>query len=181
MEIYSGAATDTVGLGLPDIWTRSHFGSLSAVTATSAHSGNGLTDLQEYQYGLDPSAWSSANDGIPDGWAVNYGFDPTLASTASLTNSNGYTTLQNYNADLNPTNAASRLALTDLTVINEDVRLTWIGGSDAWQYLEYSTDLATNHWTTIFTNAPPTQITNSISHPGAALAPNLFYRINAHR
>jgi hypothetical protein len=58
IETYTGAATDTVGLGLPDIWVRSHFGSLSAVTATSDHDADGLTDIQEYQYGLDPTQWS---------------------------------------------------------------------------------------------------------------------------
>ena len=181
IEIYAGAATDTVGLGLPDIWVRSHFGSLSAVTTNSSHSGNGLTDLQEFQYGLNPLVWSSATNGIPDGWAIKYGFDPTLAGTAFLTASNGDTLLQCYQADLNPTNAASLLAITRFSVISQDVHLTWIGGSNAWQYLECSTALASNQWITIFTNAPPTAITNSVIHTGAAAAANLFYRINAHR
>ena len=74
-----------------------------------------MTDIQEYQYGLDPTVWSSANDGIPDGWAITYGFDPTLASTASLIDPNGYTTLQSYIADLNPTNPASCLVIQDLS------------------------------------------------------------------
>ena len=181
IETYTGAATDTVGLGLPDIWVRAHFGTLSAVTATSSHSGNGLTDIQEYQYGLDPNVWSSANDGIPDGWAIQYGFDPTLASVASMINSNGNTTLQNYTADLNPTNAASQLAFINLGIVGNDVHLTWIGGSEAWQYLECSPSLSAPHWTTIFTNTPPTSITNSIVNTGAADGTNIFYRINAHR
>ena len=84
VETYTGAATDTVGLGLPDIWVRAHFGTLSAVTATSIHSGNGLTDIQEYQYGLDPNGLVFRQHGIPDGWAIKYGFDPTLASVASI-------------------------------------------------------------------------------------------------
>ena len=58
IETYTGAATDTVGLGLPDVWVRSHFSSLSAVTATSDHDGDGLSDVVEYQYGLDPTQWS---------------------------------------------------------------------------------------------------------------------------
>ena len=151
------------------------------MTATSSHSGNGLTDLQEYQYGLDPGVWSSATNGIPDGWAIAYGFDPTLASVAKLINANGNTTLQNYLADLNPTNAASRLAITRLQVTGGNVNLTWIGGNNAWQYLECSPSLTTNQWTAIFTNIPPTSITNSITHIGAAAATNLFYRVNARR
>ena len=49
---------------------------LSAVTATSSHSGNGLTDIQEYQYGLDPTVWSSTTNGIPDGWAIELRLRP---------------------------------------------------------------------------------------------------------
>ena len=180
IETYTGAATDTIGLGLPDAWVRSHFGSLSAVSAASSHSGNGLTDLQEYQYGLDPNVWSSATNGIPDGWAIKYGFDPTLPATAGLINSNGYTTLQNYTADLNPTNAASRLALTGMAVQGGNVQLTWIGGNSATQYLECTSILSTNQWNTIFTNAPPTSTTNSVTHFGAATN-SLFYRIKATR
>jgi hypothetical protein len=181
VEVYTGAAADTVGLGLPDIWVRSHFGSLSAVTATSSHSGNGLTDLQEYQYGLDPTVWSSTTNGIPDGWAIEYGFDPTIAGFGSLIASNGLTVLPCYDADLNPTNAASQLAFINLGIVGNDVHLTWIGGSEAWQYLECSPSLSAPQWTTIFTNTPPTSITNSVIHTSAAAATNLFYRIKADR
>jgi len=180
VEIYSNAATDTVGLGLPDVWVRAHFGSLSAVTATSSHSGNGLTDIQEYTYGLDPTRWSSLANGIPDGWALGYGFDPTLAATASLTNRNGYTTLQSYQADLNPTNPASQLRFTDIGASGNDVAITWIGGVNAWQTLECSSNLVTGQWWPVYTNAPPTPLTNIIIHSGST-APRLFYRINAYR
>ena len=181
IETYTGAATDTVGLGLPDVWVRSHFGSLSAVTATSDDDGDGLTDLQEFSYGLDPTAWSSANNGIPDGWALRYGFDPTLASVASFINANGSTTLQNYIADLNPTNAASRLAITGLQVAGGNINLTWIGGNNAWQYLECSSSLASGQWTAVFTNTPPTTITNTVIHTGGNTGSNLFYRVKATR
>ena len=165
IETYIGAATDTVGLGLPDCWVRSHFGSLSAVTATSSHAGNGLTDIQEYQYGLDPNVWSSASNDIPDGWAIKYGFDPTLASVASLINSNGYTTLQNYTADLNPTNAASQLAFVGMSASNNAVRIGWIGGVNATQYLLSAPTLTATQWDVVFTNTPPTSITNYLVLP----------------
>ena len=181
VETYTGAATDTTGLGLPDVWVRAIFGSLSAVTATSSHSGNGLTDIQEYEYGLNPLVWSSANDGIPDGWAITYGFDPTLASTASLVASNGTTVLQCYLADLNPTNAASRLAITDISVASNNVQLTWIGGNNSWQYIECTPSLASGQWTPIFTNAPPTAITNTLVQTATAAFTNLFYRVKANR
>jgi formylglycine-generating enzyme required for sulfatase activity len=179
IETYTGAATDTVGLGLPDIWVRAHFGTLSAVTATSSHSGNGLTDIQEFQCGLDPNVWSSANDGIPDGWAIQYGFDPTLASVASMINSNGNTTLQNYTADLNPTNAASQFAFIGMTVSNNAVQFGWIGGVNATQYLLSASTLTATQWNVIFTNVPPTSITNYLVQPAGRS--NLFYRIRAER
>ena len=181
VETYIGAATDTIGLGLPDIWVRAHFGSLSAVTTNSSHSGNGLTDIQEYQYGLNPTSWSSTSNGIPDGWAITYGFDPALTGIASLTNANGFTTLQSYLADLNPTNPASRLALLSIAASNTDCHITWVGGSNAWQHLECSPALDTNEWLAIFTNVPPTSITNSFLNTNTASIGNLFYRISAHR
>ena len=179
IETYTGAATDTLGLGLPDIWVRAHFGTLSAVTATSSHSGNGLTDIQEYHYGLDPNVWSSANDGIPDGWAIQYGFDPTLASVASMINSNGNTTIQNYTADLNPTNAASQLAFIGMSASNNVIRLGWIGGVNATQYLLSAPTLTATQWSVVFTNTPPTSITNYQVQPVGIT--NLFYRIEAAR
>ena len=139
-----------------------------------------MTDIQEYRYGLDPEIWSSATNGIPDGWAIKYGFDPTLATTASLINSNGYTTFQNYTADLNPTNPASRLAITSLSVDGGDVHLTWTGGNEAWQTLEWTPTLASDQWLPLFTNIPPMAVTNSITLPGGD-STNRFYRINAHR
>ncbi len=182
IETYTGASTDTTGLGLPDVWVRAHFGSLSAVTANSDHDGDGLTDRAEYLLGLDPTKASSTGDGIPDGWKLTYGLDPTLLGVASSKAANGYSYLQAYQADLNPTNAASQLRVTDIDVFNNNVFVTWIGGSGAWQALECSSNLAdTNAWTAVYTNTPPTQATNTLLHPGAGGASNLFYRIRAWR
>jgi len=181
IETYTGAVTDTVGLGLPDIWVRAHFGSLSAVTSTSSHSTNGLTDIQEYLYGLNPTAWSSLTNGIPDGWAIAYGFDPTLAGLAGLMNVNGFTLLQSYAADLNPTNPSSRLAILNLNLVTNGVQLTWIGGAGAWQYLECSSNLAANAWQVVYTNFPPTSITNRMIVAGLTPATNRYYRVKAGR
>ena len=182
IETYTGAAIDTAGMGLPDIWAQSHFGNLSAVTTNSDFDNDGLPDITEYRLGTDPTQWSSAANGIPDGWALAYGFDPTLAGTASLAGSNGCTLLESYLADLNPTNPASILAIINLTTVSNSVHLSWIGGSNAYQYLECSTNLlATNQWTAIFSNLPPTASVVTNVDAGAGMAGNLFYRIRAHR
>ena len=181
IETYTGAATDTVGLGLPDSWVRAHFGSLSAVTANSDFDQDGISDMREYVFGINPVLWSSSSNGIPDGWALAYGFDPTLSGVAGLTNINGFTTIQSYCADLNPTNPSSRLAILNLDVVTNGVLLTWIGGSSARQYLECSPNLAIPEWQTIYTNSPPTSVTNMLIDADSTPVTSRFYRIRAMR
>ena len=49
------AGTDSNGNGLPDAWELAMFGNLSQ-TANGDSDGDGLTNLQEFQYGLNPIA-----------------------------------------------------------------------------------------------------------------------------
>ncbi|MCX7006287.1 MAG: aryl-sulfate sulfotransferase, partial [Kiritimatiellaeota bacterium] len=103
IELYTNATTDTYGVGLPDVWVRAHFGSLSAVTATSDHDADGLTDRAEYLLGIDPTKASTAGDGVPDGWKITYGLDPSSLSATAAKGANALTYQQSYFADLNPT------------------------------------------------------------------------------
>jgi phosphodiesterase/alkaline phosphatase D-like protein len=131
-------------------------------------------------------AADTVGDGIPNWWRAQY-FGDTGTTTNSSScaacdfDGDGLTTLQEYSADTNPTNSASRLQITDISLVGADVQLNWIGGSNAWQYVECTQDLATNQWSTIFTNTPPTAIANSILHTGATAATNLYYRIKTRR
>jgi len=97
----------------------------------------------------------------------------------STRNPNGNTTLQNYTADLNPTNASSRLTFVGVKGDGNSVQVTWIGGNNATQYLLCSPVLVSTQWNTIFTNLPPTGITNHLIQPAGSS--NLFYRIEATR
>ena len=179
IETYTGASTDTAGLGLPDAWVRSHFGSLSAVTASSDSDGDGLSDRAEYLLGIDPTRKDSDTDGIPDGWENTYSRDPAYSADATNRATNGYTYLQSYQADLTPTNPNSVLRFTDIGASGSDVVFTWIGGVNAWQYLESCSNLVSGQWSAVFTNAPPTPVTNTVIH--ASAPQQLFYRLNAHR
>ena len=179
IETYAGAATDTTGLGLPDVWVRANFGSLSAVSATSDEDGDGLYDRTEYTLGFVATRADSDSDGIPDGWEKTYSRDPTYNGDATNRAANGYSYLQSYLADLTPTNPNSQLGFTHIGEAGGDIALTWIGGVNAWQNLECTTNLVTGLWTTVFTNAPPTPVTNTVLH--TAPPRQLFYRLNAHR
>lgn len=128
----------------------------------------------------------TVGDGIPDWWrALYFGGDgrttnPLSSATADPTGS-GHNNLFKFTADLDPTNRDSRLAFIAIGIATNDVTLTWIGGTSAWQFLECSPNLVSNDWTTILTNAPPTPVTNTISDTGAATGSKLFYRVKARR
>lgn len=68
-------ATDSDSDGLPDAWETLHFGNLS-----QNHFGDfepdGLTNLQEFNKGTDPSASDSDGDSFNDGVEVSSGSDP---------------------------------------------------------------------------------------------------------
>ncbi|MEI6647319.1 MAG: DUF1566 domain-containing protein, partial [bacterium] len=83
IETYTGTTNDSVGFGLPDVWVRANFGSLSAVTSTSDADGDGIADLMEYGYGIIPTLADSDGDGIPDGWEFAYSRDPSYLGDAT--------------------------------------------------------------------------------------------------
>lgn len=182
IETYTGTTNDTVGLGLPDVWVRANFGSLSAVSSTSDADGDGIPDRTEYSYGISPTQADGDGDGIPDGWEFAYSRDPSYAGDATNVAANGYSYLDSYQADLTPTNPSSQLRFTSIGTFGSEVDISWIGGNNAWQYLECCDDLSAGQWRPVFTNAPPTLGTNTvtIAHTNS-LAPQRFYRLKANR
>ena len=150
------------------------------VSGASGLSTNTQTNL------IVAASVDTVGDSIPDWWrALYFGGSGTTTNAASCAacdlTGTGQNNLFKYVADLNPTDPASRLAIISISASNNDVHLIWIGGANAWQYLECSPSLVSNHWSANSTNPPPTAITNSVIHVGAATATNLFYRIKANR
>jgi 1,4-alpha-glucan branching enzyme len=67
------------------------------------------------------------------------------------------------------------IKFTSIQVANGTVGLTWTGGQVAQQVLEQASDLS-GLWTPVFTNQPPTPVTNSITIPASG-ANSSYFRI----
>jgi T5SS/PEP-CTERM-associated repeat protein len=79
---------------------------------------------------LDPNQ-SVVGDGIPNWWKQQYGLDPFDPNVANADpDHDGMSNLQEYLAGTNPTNAASCLKITSVTMTNGNVRVSWsaVGG-----------------------------------------------------
>ena len=131
---------------------------------------------------------STLGDGIPDWWRTQF-FGGTGATTNSQScaacdpDSDGMSNAQEYLADTNPTNNASRLALVGIWAQTNDVCISWIGGTAATQVVESRRNLADagESWTALFTNVPPTAVTNTLIQAGGLASSNQFYRIKTWR
>jgi thrombospondin type 3 repeat protein len=60
---------------LPEWWRMKYFGTLD-VSPTADSDGDGLTNLDEFKLGTDPTKSSTAGDTFSDGWKVAHGIDP---------------------------------------------------------------------------------------------------------
>jgi hypothetical protein len=90
--------------GLPDNWENKYFGNLSHDGTTDIDS-DGLTDLQEYKYGTNPTLKDTDGDGMPDGWEVLHGLNPLVNDASLDTDGDGYTNLQEYQEGGDPSNS----------------------------------------------------------------------------
>jgi hypothetical protein len=129
-------------------------------------------------------------DGLPDVWeyrlidsngadAVRHISDVLPDDDFDSDHASNY---NEYIADTDPAAAASGLRLTSFTRSNQVVRLQWVGGIKATQYLERSTSLNPgSQWVTILTNNPPTLVTNQFTDSVGGTSTNRFYRIRVTR
>ena len=139
---------------------------------------------------FDPDM-DSVGDGIPDWWRRrHFGGDGTTTDDVSCAaadgDHDGVPNSDEYGADTDPTDPDSRLALVGATFADSPgagIRITWTGGTGAWQFVESAPALATGvpAWDAICTNAPPTAVTGAVIRAGAGDPEDSFYRIRAHR
>jgi len=73
------ADPDTDSDGLPDWWEMKWFSSLNYGPGDDPD-GDGLTNLQEYQYGTNPNNADTDGDGISDGDEARYGENPAVSN-----------------------------------------------------------------------------------------------------
>jgi len=124
--------------------------------------------------------------GTPEWWLAWYRLtNETVGFCAAETNDtdgDGMPAWKEWGSDTVPTNPGSVLTLLDVSVTNGDVRLTWRGGTNAWQVLEIRPDLTgtTGLWSAILTNVPPTPVETNYLHRSVTNR-SLFYRVRAWR
>lgn len=114
-------------------------------------------------------------DGLFNGWEQQYFGSPIAANASADSDSDGANNLQEQAAGTDPNAASSVLKITDLQVASGNATLTWQGGSSARQIVQHAADLS-GTWTGIFTNQPPTPITNSMVVPAPGSG-SRFFRI----
>ena len=113
--------------------------------------------------------------GVPEYWLAAYGWNEAFDTAAeSDADSDGMATWKEWRADTDPTNRFSLLALTTLQPASNSWALTWIGGVIRTQQVEFA-NAPVGPWHPIFTNLPPTSVTNSLT-PTSPTS-NGFYRI----
>jgi|GEM_PF-1561034 len=93
-DVPAGLSLD--GDGLPDDWEIRYFGD-TGQDAAGDTDGDGVSNLDEYLAGTDPTVSDTDGDGLPDGWELAHGLNPLLASDASADgDDDGLSTLQEY-------------------------------------------------------------------------------------
>jgi hypothetical protein len=92
---------DSDGDGLPDSWEEAHFGDLDQGRDGDWDS-DGLTNLAEYQLGLDPRERDSDGDGMPDGWEVAHALNPFVRDGDADPDEDGMGNLTEYRLGRNP-------------------------------------------------------------------------------
>ena len=120
------------GDNLPDSWEIEYFGDLDETDSGNPDS-DGLTNLQEYQRGTDPTLADTDADGLTDGAEVNtYGTNPLLADTDSDGMNDGNEVFYGEN----PTNPVNSVAYAALPFIENfetnTVNLGSLHGQNDW-------------------------------------------------
>lgn len=100
--------------------------------------------------------------GVPHVWLAGYGITNNFDTAAwDDPDSDGVPTWQEYSADTSPTDGTSYLRFVGPFDRGTGAVVRWSGGTQAYQVLEaHDPNDVSNPWTPIFTNVPPTALSN---------------------
>jgi hypothetical protein len=143
-----------------------------------------ITLLGDWSAGTPFTVQTTANpdadgDGLPDWWESQY-FGSTSANPNDDPDGDGFKNWQEYIADTNPTNNLSYLHISGVTFLPGGVKIDWLGGIQATQFLQRSGNLSLTNWQDILTNLPPTPVSGSYTDTIGSDAMR-FYRMKAVR
>lgn len=141
-----------------------------------------------YSYTIAPRSVDTVRDGVPDWWRAQwFGGDGRTTNGQSCAaadpDGDGMSNWQEFLADTAPTNGASLLAILGVRRESNGVQLVWIGGSGATQVVESRGNLLDEDevWSGLYTNLPPTEVTNALEQPEGLAVTNRCFRIKAWR
>jgi hypothetical protein len=152
------------------------------LTLAPLNSSSHMSALTSFTYAIIAEGSDADNDGLPDGWEWQYANSFTNIDPSADEDSDGMINLAEYSADTDPANSNSFLRITDIQTVPEGIRVEWMGGTNAWQYVECapSPELQPDAWTTTAAYSPPTPIISEIIHTSAATT-SFYFRIKAAR
>jgi 1,4-alpha-glucan branching enzyme len=106
----------------------------------------------------------SDGNGLLNGWEqANFG-SPVGADPLADPDGDGMNNLQEQAAGTDPNDPNSVLKFTGIQVTGPTLTLNWKGGQSVRQVIQQSSDLG-GTWTSIYTNQPPTPVSNSLVVP----------------
>jgi hypothetical protein len=170
---------DRDGDSMADYWELDQYGGTNVVSGFEDTDGDELTTLGEYMAQTDPHAGDTDGDTMPDGWEVGHSLSPRYDDASEDPDNDRMDNRSEYAADTDPQDAGSLLRLTAARPTHDGLYLAWQGGTNAWQWLEYSQAPAETNWLPILALPPPTVGTNAAVLPYADHA--RFYRLRAAR
>jgi hypothetical protein len=117
----------------------------------------------------------TAMHGVPESWLAAYGFTDNFDAAAEGDQDNDrMETWKEWRSDTDPTNRLSLLQISSLQITPSLVDATWISGIHRTQLLQRASQ-PSGPWIDIYTNHPPTGITNSFQMPLSNS--NQFFRV----
>lgn len=124
-------------------------------------------------------------DGMSDAWEARHGLDLLRNDADEDPDGDGMSNQEEYWADTDPNDPESVLLITGIRRAGPDhVWLSWKGGIEAVQSIQYLShprdNLQSGAWSPVFTNTPPTSVTNRALVPLSGTG-NVILRLKVSR